>query len=118
MNKHFRAVARMIVEQHRQCLSAETANRRELLLRQIPDIAAALHSRGLYPSVPRIIERLPEKSRRDWKTITTAAREARNALAREFANLSTGTPRVLRKEEVHVIANTVAKGMADLPHTV
>ena len=118
MNKHFRAVARMIVEQHRQCLSAETANRRELLLRQIPDIAAALHSRGLYPSVPRIVERLPEKSRRDWKTITSAAREARNALAWEFANSSTGTPRVLRKEEVHVIANTVAKGMADLPHTV
>ena len=118
MNKHFRAVARMIVEQHRQCLSAETANRRELLLRQIPDIAAALHSRGLYPSVPRIVERLPEKSRRDWKTITSAAREARNALARESANLSTGTPRVLREEEVHVIANTVAKRMADLPHTV
>jgi AraC-like DNA-binding protein len=118
MNKHFHAVARMIVERHRQCLSAETANRRELLLRQIPDIAAALDSRGLYPSVPRIVERLPERSRRDWKTITSAAREARNALARESSNPSTGTPRVLRQEEVHVIANTVAKGMADLPHTV
>ena len=77
-----------------------------------------LGRRAAYPSVPRIVERLPEKSRRDWKTITSAAREARNALAREFVDPSMGTPHVLREEEVHVIANTVAKGMADFPHTV
>ena len=118
MNKHFNGVARMIVERHRQCLSAGTAKRRDLLLRRIPDIAAALHSRGLYPSVPAIVERLPEKSRRDWKTITSAVREARNALAREFANPSTGRPRVLREEKVHGIANAVAKSMADFPHPV
>jgi hypothetical protein len=72
----------------------------------------------LYPSVPAIVERLPEKSRRDWKTITSAIRGARNAPAREFANPSTGTPRVLREEKVHGIANTVAKSMADFPHPV
>lgn len=118
MNKHFYAVSRMIVEQHRQCLSAETANRRALLLCQIPDIATALQNRGLYPSVPRIVERLPKESRRDWKTITSAVREVRNALAWEFANPSTGTPRVLHQEKVHVVANAVAKCMADFPHAV
>lgn len=80
MNKHFPGVARMIVEQHRRHVSAEAVNRHELLLRGIPHIAAELHSRGLYPSVERILERLPEKSRRDWKTITFAVREAHKAL--------------------------------------
>lgn len=60
--------------------SAETASRHELLLRRIPDIAAELHSQGLYPSVERILERLPERSRRDWKTISFAVREAHKAL--------------------------------------
>jgi len=80
MNKHFLGVARMIVEQHRWHVSAEAANRHELLLRGISDIAAELHGRGLYPSVERTLERLPEKSRRDWKTITFAVREAHKAL--------------------------------------
>jgi hypothetical protein len=31
----------------------------------------------------------------------------------EFANPSAGTPRVLREKEVHVIADAIAKGMAD-----
>ena len=80
MNKHFPAVGRMIVEQHRRCLSAETAHRHELLSHDIHDIAAELQSLGLYPSVPRIVERIPEGSRREWKTITLAVREARKAL--------------------------------------
>lgn len=80
MHKHFRALARMIVSQHRRYVSAETASRHELLLRRIPDIAAELHSQGLYPSVERILERLPERSRRDWKTISFAVREAHKAL--------------------------------------
>ena len=61
MNKHFSAVARMIVNQHRRCVSAETANRHELLLQRIPDVAAELHSQGLYPSGERILKRLPER---------------------------------------------------------
>lgn len=80
MNKHFRTVARMIVEQHRRYVSGGTANRHELLLHRIPDIAVELHSQGLYPSVERILERLPERSRRDWKTISVAVREAHKAL--------------------------------------
>jgi len=80
MNKHFPAVGRMIVEQHRRCLSAETAHRHELLSHDIHDIAAELQSLGLYPSVTRIVERIPEGSRREWKTITLAVREARKAL--------------------------------------
>ncbi len=39
-------------------------------------------------------------------------------LVREFANPSAGTPRVLRQKEVHIIADAVAKCMADFPHMV
>jgi len=80
MNKHFPVVARMIIDEHRRFVSAETAYRHELLLHRIPGIAAELHNQGLYPSVERILEHLPEKSRRDWKTITFAVREAHKAL--------------------------------------
>jgi hypothetical protein len=80
MNKHFPAVARMIIDEHRRFVSAETAYRHELLLHRIPDVAAELHNQGLYPSVERILERLPERSRRDWKTISFAVREAHRAL--------------------------------------
>jgi hypothetical protein len=80
MGMHFPALARRIVEEHRRCVSTETANRRELLLHRIPGIAAELHGRGLYPSVERILERLPERSRRDWKTISFAVRKAHKAL--------------------------------------
>lgn len=77
---HFPALARSIVAEHCRSVLAETANRRALLLRRIPGIAAELHSRGLYPSVERILERLPNRSRRDWKTISFAVREAHRAL--------------------------------------
>ena len=80
MGVHFPVLARRIVEQHRRSVSAETAKRRALLLRRIPDIAAELHRQGLYPSVERILEHLPERSRRDWKTISFAVREAHKAL--------------------------------------
>jgi hypothetical protein len=80
MGVHFPALARRIVEEHHRFVLAENANRHELLLRPIPDIAAELHGQGFYPSVERILERLPERCRRDWKTISFAAREARKAL--------------------------------------
>lgn len=77
---HFSALARRIVEGHRRFVLAETANRHELLLHRIPEIAAELHSQGSYPSVERILERLPERSRREWKMISFAVREAHKAL--------------------------------------
>jgi len=81
MNKHFPAEARMIIEQHRRFVSAETAHRRERLFHDIHAVAAELQSRGIYPSVERVAERIPERSRCDWKTISSAVREARNVLA-------------------------------------
>jgi hypothetical protein len=80
MGVHFPALARRIVEGHRRSISAEAAKRRALLLRRIPDIAAELHKQGVYPSIERILERLPERSRRDWKTISFMVREAHKAL--------------------------------------
>ena len=81
MNKHFPAEARMIIEQHRRFVSAETAHRRERLFHDIHAVAAELQSRGIYPSVERVVERIPERSRCDWKTISSAVREAHNVLA-------------------------------------
>ena len=80
MSVHFLSLAQSIVAEHRRSVLAETANRRALLLRRIPGIAAELHKQGLYPSIERILERLGERSLRDWKTICVAVREAHKAL--------------------------------------
>lgn len=80
MSVHLSSLAQSIVAEHRRSVLAETANRRALLLRRIPDVAAELHKQGLYPPIERILERLGERSRRDWKTICVAVREAHNAL--------------------------------------
>jgi len=80
MNKYFPTVRRMIAEQHRRWVSAETAHRRGLLHREIHNIAAELRCRGVYPSVNRIVERLPKRLHREWEAITLAVREARKAL--------------------------------------
>jgi AraC-like DNA-binding protein len=80
MNKYFPAVRRMIAVQHRRCVAAETEHRRQLLFSDIRAIAAELQSQGLYPSVTKIVERIPERSRSDWTVVTLALREARKAL--------------------------------------
>ena len=80
MGVHFPALTRRIVEEHRRSASAETTKRRAMLLHSIPDIAAELDRQGLYPSVERILERLPERLRRDWITISYTVREAHKAL--------------------------------------
>ena len=137
MNKHFPPGARMMIEQHRRFVSAKTAHRRERLFHDIHAIAVEFQSRGMYPSVERVVERLPERSRCDWKTISSAVREARNVLATgphnwpaqlpgfspsrvidELASSSAGTPGVLREKEIDVISDAVAKRMTDFPHTV
>ena len=59
MNKYFPDVRRRISEQHRRCSLAETASRRELLFDVVRDIAAEIHSLGLYPSAARIADRIP-----------------------------------------------------------
>ena len=80
MSVHFPAIAGRIVAEHRRSVLAETANRRALLLRRIPDITEELHKQGLYPSAGRILERLGERFLRDRKTIGVAVREAHKAL--------------------------------------
>jgi hypothetical protein len=80
MNKHFPAVRRAIAEQHRRCASRTTAQRRDKLFRDVRSIAAELRDRGVYPSVNKIVDRLPDGSCSEWKAITLAVREAREAL--------------------------------------
>jgi hypothetical protein len=80
MNKYFPAVRQAIAEQHRRWVSSATAQRREKLFLDIRSIVSQLHGRGLYPSVNKIVERLPAGSCSEWKTINLSVREAREAL--------------------------------------
>jgi hypothetical protein len=80
MNKYFPAVRQAIAEQHRRCVSSTTAQRCERLFLDVRKIAADLQGRGFYPSVNKIVERLPAGSCSEWKTISLAVRETREAL--------------------------------------
>jgi hypothetical protein len=80
MNKYFPAVRRAIAEEHRRWVLSATARRRERLFLDTRNIAAELQDRGLYPSVNRIVENLPEGSCTEWKSITLAVREAQRTL--------------------------------------
>ena len=80
MNKYFPAVRRAIGEEHRQWVLSATARRRERLFLDARNTAAELQDRGLYPSVNRIVENLPEGSCTEWKSITLAVREAQRTL--------------------------------------
>lgn len=80
MTKYFPAVRRLVAERHRQCASVETQHRHERLLRDVHRIAVELWDQNLYPSAPRITERLPNGSCREWKALTLAIREAQRAL--------------------------------------
>jgi hypothetical protein len=81
METYFPDLKRAIAGQHRRCVSAETTRRRENLLQNVRDVVSELRSQGLYPSINRIVERLPEGSCRTWKSVTWAIREARDALS-------------------------------------
>ncbi len=80
MNKYFPAVRQAVAESHRQCVSSATAQRREKLFLDVRNIAADLHGLGFYPSVNKIVDRLPAGSCGEWKTINLAVRDARAAL--------------------------------------
>ena len=80
MNKYFPAVRQDIAEHYRQWVSSVTVQRREKLSLDVRNIAAELQGLGLYPSVNKIVDRLPAGCCSEWKTITCAVREARQAL--------------------------------------
>ena len=80
MNKYFPDVRLRISEQHRRCSLAETARQRELLFDVVRDIAAEIHSLGLYPSAARIADRIPQGLRCEWMTLNAAVHQAQTAL--------------------------------------
>ena len=80
MNKYFPAVRSLVAERHRQCVSAETTQRRERLYCHVHGIAAELRSQNVHPSANRIVEQLPEGSCREWKAVALAIRQAHEAL--------------------------------------
>ena len=80
MNMYFPAVRQAIAEKHRHWAMSATAQRRERLFLDIRSIATELHQTGCYPSLNKIVERLPPGSCCEWKAISFAVREARQAL--------------------------------------
>ncbi len=86
MNQYFPDVRRRITEQHRRCSLAETARRREMLFEAVRQIAAEVHSRGLYPSAARIADRIPRGLRCEWMTLNAAVRQAQKALGISISN--------------------------------
>ena len=52
----------------------------DLLFHGIHCIVAEIQSCGLSPTVSRVVERIPEGSRSNWKFITSATRQARKVL--------------------------------------
>jgi hypothetical protein len=65
MRKHFPSTMRQLVEQRRLYMKNEISRGKELLIINFPKIATDLQSQGIYPSLPRILERLPKGSRVD-----------------------------------------------------
>ncbi len=80
INQYFPDVGRRISEQHRHCSLAETARCRQQLFEVVRDIAAEIHSRGLYPSAARIADGIPQGLRCEWMTFNGAVRHAQKAL--------------------------------------
>lgn len=68
MNKYFPAVRQRIAERYRQWVSSVTVQRREKLSLDVRNIAAELQGLGLYPSVNKIVDRLPAGCCSEWKT--------------------------------------------------
>ena len=80
MNKYFPAVRQAIAEKHRRWVMCATAQRHQKLFLDIRSIATDLRRTGCYPSVNKIVERLPPGSCCEWKAFNLAVREARQAL--------------------------------------
>ncbi|HEY4934623.1 MAG TPA: hypothetical protein VII23_23910 [Terriglobales bacterium] len=81
MGKYFPSIRHMIAEKCRRGAAENTKRRREKLLQDTRTIAAELQRQGVYPSVNRIRELLPEGSCTEWKTLSLATRAARQALS-------------------------------------
>jgi AraC-like DNA-binding protein len=80
IGKYFPETRNLVAEQHRLSMSDETTRRREVLFRDVRNIIVDLQSRGLYPTVNKIVDSLPAGSSREWIAIQGAVREARKSL--------------------------------------
>jgi transcriptional regulator with XRE-family HTH domain len=80
MNQYFPDVGHRIAERHLRWKAADTARRRGQLNEIVLEMAKEVYSQGLYPSVPRIAERVPLGYRCEWTTFNAAVRQAQKAL--------------------------------------
>ncbi len=86
MNQYFPDVGHRIAKRHLRRKAADTARRRGQLVEIVLEIAKELHSEGLYPSVPRITDRVPPGYRCEWTTLNAAVRQAQIALGISIGN--------------------------------
>jgi hypothetical protein len=80
MRKYYPAMMRAVVARHRMYVENRTKNRNEDLADNVRRIAADLHSQGIYPSQPRIVELLPVHTRVHWGSTGEAVRTAQKML--------------------------------------
>lgn len=80
MNQYFSDVGHRIAERHLRWKAADTVRRRGQLIEIVLEIAKEVYSQGLYPSVPRIAERVPLGYRCEWTTFNAAVRQAQKAV--------------------------------------
>jgi transcriptional regulator with XRE-family HTH domain len=80
MNQYFPDVGHRIAERHLRWKAADTARRRSQLGEVVQEIAKEVYTQGLYPSVPRIADRVPPGYRCEWTTFNAAVRQAQIAL--------------------------------------
>jgi len=73
-NQYFPDVGHRIAERHLRWKAADTARRRGQLGEIVLEIAKEVYSQGLYPSVPRIAERVSPGYRCEWMTLNAAVR--------------------------------------------
>jgi AraC-like DNA-binding protein len=86
MNQYFPDVGHRIARQHLRWKAADIARRRGQLVEIVLEIAKELHSEGLYPSVPRITDRVPPGYRCEWATLNAAVRQAQIVLGISIGN--------------------------------
>jgi hypothetical protein len=81
---------KQLAEQHRLYIANETTRRQEALVSSVLGIATDLAGRNIYPSLPRIVERLPDGHVSDWRFTRRVVLETQRMLASSAGSFQSG----------------------------
>jgi hypothetical protein len=90
MLRYCPSTMKQIAEQHRLYVANETTQRQEAFLSSVLRIANDLVGQNIYPSLPRIVERLPEGHASDWRSTRRVVRETQRMLASTVGTFQNG----------------------------